>query len=167
MLVYGAGRRGSIDVPASPLPESTLDLEEAIPFAPVPGTHPAFLDQFEIRVADAEGGVLPFTGSSSTSLTWWIRHRDSTSWGTCAGLITLADVTPPAMAPMLPKPSPVSSVNWQLDLFNHDLASHDGWYVLTSQAQQARDGWSAQEMMLWNSDGILVAAGRQSVVYFE
>ena len=160
-FVYGAKRESKISMADTPLPSlpswQELETMEITPF------HPGFLAQFEIRVANGE---LPFMGTGGHTVYWWVRHRDPSAWGTEIGLLSIGDVLPPAIAPMITGPAPVSSVNWHHDVLTDDPSTEDGWYLLLTHAQASGDGWSGQDMAIWASDGRPIAAGRQSIVVF-
>lgn len=161
-FVYGAARESTVrltDLPMPDLPDpDELDLVEVTP------QHPAFLHHYDITHA---AGGRPFTGETDHFMQWWARSKDPSDWGTLLGLLAIGDLTPPAAAPKMTTFAPVSSVNWQIDLFGDDFSTDEGWYALHSYAQWAGDGWSAQDMAIWNKQGRPVAAGRQSVVIFS
>ncbi|MEE4208377.1 MAG: hypothetical protein V2I43_03815, partial [Parvularcula sp.] len=121
------------------------------------------LQQFDIEGARR---YEPFAGNGEYAIRWWVRLREEELRSTAVGLLCLADVPPPAVAPMMEGPAPVSSVTWQHDFLTDDFSTEDGWYIVESVAETAADGWSAQRMGIWASNGRPVASGRQSVVVF-
>lgn len=140
-------------------------LDEVEPFFPDNMTRlPArFLDNFEVHLIE---GSRPFTGADEGYMRVWCRHRDVASHGTLEGLMCLGDALPPAIFPKCTVPGPNSSVNWMFNPVTEDISTKDGWYILENKLSAARDGFSSQQMRVWNSDGDLVADGMQSVVIF-
>lgn len=160
-LVYGAGRESSVALTDVPMPD--LPGPEEGEWMDVTPLHPKFLNHFEI--SQMAGGK-PFMSESEHYMQWWARSKDPADWGTAIGLLAIGDLTPPAAAPKMKTFAPVSSVNWQVDFLGNDFSTEDGWYLLQSDAQWAGDGWSAQDMVVWSSDGRPVIAGRQTIVMF-
>lgn len=161
VFVYGARRDSSVTMENLPL--QALAPRDDVPVTEFTEGFPTFLKQFEYHIAV---GGMPFYGKGESCSFWYARHRDPSVWGTELGLIALADLTPPAVAPTISGPAPVSSVTWQMDLLTDDLSTDDGWYILMTDAQAARDGWSGQNMAVWSLDGRPIAGGRQSIVVF-
>jgi acyl-CoA thioesterase len=73
---------------------------------------------------------------------------------------------PPAVLPMFKEFAPISSMTWMMNFVKEDLSTSDGWYLLRSEAENAQDGYSSQDMQVWNSDKELLITGRQSVAIF-
>lgn len=161
LFVHGEPRRSAHTLQRLPMPDvpgfARLADMTLTPF------HPAFTAQFQSRIAR---GGLPFSGTGEAQSFWWARHRDEAARGTAIGLLCLADLTPPAIAPTMAGLAPVSSVTWQFDVLTDDLSTEEGWYLLMTSAEAASDGWSGQAMAVWSSDGRPVGAGRQSVAVF-
>ena len=160
-LVYGSGRESMISMTDFPQPDvphhSELDL------LPPDDVRPAFIKNFDIKVGS---GGLPFMGVGDHHMAWWCRHQDPKAWNTETGLLALGDVTPPAIAPLMKGPAPVSSVTWQMDFLTDDLSTENGWYLLYTHAERATEGWSGQDMGVWASDGRPIASARQTIVVF-
>jgi len=95
----------------------------------------------------------------------WVRHRDEKATGIVA-LLALADMPPPALMPMFSEYAPISSMTWMANILTDKPATRDGWWLLQSRAEHAIEGYSSQDMLVWNSDGEMVIAGRQSVAIF-
>ena len=57
-------------------------------------------------------------------------------------------------------------MTWMVNIVSENLATRDGWWLLESRAENASQGYSSQDMLVWNRDGDLVIAGRQSVAIF-
>ena len=160
-LVYGAGRESAVRTSNRPMPDvpSFRDLDSM----PNDERRPAFLRNFEIKAAS---GGLPFIPSGHHFMTWWVRHLDPRHQNSEKGILSLGDVTPPAVAPLMPGFAPVSSVTWHVDMLTDDLSTEDSWYLLHTSADAGADGWSGQDMAIWASDGRPIMGARQSVLVF-
>lgn len=123
---------------------------------------PEFAKHFECQLA--QGGH-PLTGSREHEHYIWVRHKDREATGTTA-LIGIADMPPPAVLPMFKEFAPISSVNWTMNFLSHDLTTQDGWWLMRSAAEHVRDGYSSQDMQVWNSDGKLIISAMQNVAIF-
>ncbi|WP_165793480.1 acyl-CoA thioesterase [Hyphococcus luteus] len=141
--------------PAMPAPE------DCAPFIPE-GMGPPFARHFDARLAK---GGRPATGSKAHDHFIWVRHKDEGADGVVA-LLALADMPPPALMPMFTEFAPISSMTWMVNMLTDAPATRDGWWLMESRAEQAGDGYSSQDMLVWNRDGELVIAGRQSVAIF-
>ncbi|MEM0929903.1 MAG: thioesterase family protein [Pseudomonadota bacterium] len=161
LFVFGKARESELKFLDHPFPDvpKLEDLEDEPPSPMRPG----FLGNFDLRVA---GGQPPFSGTDETTILWWGRHKDRVAEETQLRVLALGDLTPPGTLPMMKTLAPVSSVNWHFDLMTDDMTTEDGWYLLSTRAQSAGDGWSAQDMAMWASDGRPIAAGRQLVAIF-
>lgn len=157
---FGAGRASAFDRQFTPMPDlpGAEHCEEFLP----PITGPNFTQQFETRLAK---GARPVTGSDNHDHFIWVRHRDENASGMPA-LLALADMPPPAVVPMFKTFKPISSMTWMINVLSNAPASRDGWWLLESRADNAADGYSSQDMLVWNSDGVLAIAGRQSIAIF-
>lgn len=160
VFAFGAGRQSMFERTFTPPP--TMPRPDACaPFIPK-GMGPSFAAHFETRLAK---GARPGMGSDQYDHFIWVRHEDSAATGLVA-LLALADMPPPAVMPMFPQFAPISTMTWHLNILQDDPVSSDGWWLLQSRAEHARDGYSSQDMLIWNSDLDLVVAGRQSVAIF-
>lgn len=160
-IVFGARRESGITLQNRPIPDlpSHRDLESM----PRDERKPRFIGNFEMRVAS---GGAPFYGQGDPEMTWWVRHREEAVRTTEKGLLALGDVTPPAVAPLMKGPAPVSSVTWHIDMLTDDLSTEDGWYLVHTRADAGAHGWSGQDMAIWSSDGRPIMGARQSVLVF-
>ena len=125
------------------------------------GVVPAFLRNFEIRQA---GGAQPLSGATHPELLFWMRHRDARDVDPAVALITIADAMPPAVMASFTEPAPVSSMAWSFDL--PQPATPGEWFLLRAFSRQAGNGYSLQDMEIWNEAGRSVLQGRQSVAVF-
>lgn len=123
---------------------------------------PVFTTNFESRLAS---GGYPVSGSDKSEHYIWARNKDASAVGTAA-LLGLADMLPPAILPMFKEFAPISSMTWMLNFLDDKHISKDGWWLLRTAAEHAKDGYSSQDMQVWNADRELVISGRQNVAIF-
>ncbi|MFZ5617169.1 MAG: acyl-CoA thioesterase [Pseudomonadota bacterium] len=143
--------------PSPPLPGP----DEALFYFPT-DIGPAFARNFDVRLA--KGGI-PFTSSKDHDHFLWVRHRDERA-ASVSALLALADMPPSAVMPMFPQMAPISSMMWSMNFLTDHPSTDDGWWLLESRAENAAEGYSSQDMFVWNSAGAPVIAGRQSVAIF-
>ncbi len=160
VFAFGAGRASAFTrtftaQPNVPLPEE-CEIYIAGPLAP------PFAQHYESRLVR---GGRPVTSSTEHDHFIWVRHRDSIA-SSIVGLLALADMPPPAMMPMFTEFAPISSMTWQVNFLVAAPQTRDGWWLLQSRAENAAEGYSSQDMLVWNRDGEMVIAGRQSVAIF-
>lgn len=123
---------------------------------------PDFARNFEVKLA---AGAPPMSGAEKPDALLWVRHRDRNATS-LAALIALADMPPPAMMPMFKSAAPISTMTWSFNMLSDDPPADDGWRLLSSVAENAADGYSSQDMLLWSRTGEPMIAGRQSVAIF-
>lgn len=159
LFVFGASRPSEFQECHLPMPDvpGPDDLGRMLP----KGRGPAFTDHFDVRLA--KGGA-PFSGSADHDHYMWVRHEEAVSGVTA--LLALADMPPPAIAPKFHEPAPLSSMTWMFNLVMAEPVTTDGWWLLQHRAEVARDGYSTQDMTIWNRAGDLVVTGKQSVAIF-
>ncbi|MFT3800278.1 MAG: thioesterase family protein [Burkholderiaceae bacterium] len=122
---------------------------------------PAFASHFEFRKA---GGAYPISGAREPELLFWTRHNDAQGVDPMVTMVALADLLPPAAMACFDKPAPVSSVTWTFDLLHG--APTGQWFLQRAFSRQSADGYSMQDMEIWDEAGRLVLWGRQSVAIF-
>lgn len=148
----------SMSAPDAPEPEQTEDFLP--PNIPLPIN---FFQNFEAKLIE---GHRPFTGADRGYVRAWVRHRDEEVRNTPEGLMSIADVLPPAVFSKARKLGPNSSMNWICNFLSEDLTSPDGWWMMENDLTVANDGYSSQVMRVWDAHGRLVIDGMQSVVIF-
>lgn len=126
------------------------------------GFGPAFANNYDCLLAK---GGLPISGSSESEHYIWVRHKDKNA-NNMAALVGLADMPPPAVLPMFEEFAPISSMTWMMNFLNDDISTKDGWWLMRSAAEHARDGYSSQDMQVWNSEGKLIISALQNVAIF-
>lgn len=160
LLCFGTGRDSALHLvdlraPAVPHWDDCSGFFE-------PSDQRKFLSHFEGRLA---GGARPFTPGEEPEMIVWLRHVDATS--SMAGLIALADALPPAsMVIFPPERAPISTMTWSFDILTDLPQSASGWWLVRNTAQSAVQGYSAQDMTLWNDAGEPIMAMRQTVAIF-
>ena len=158
---FGAARKSRLDRSFVPRPD-VPGVAESTDFFNTKSTPPRFTEQFDVKLAK---GGLPMSGSSKHEHFIWVRHKD-TSANDLAALLGVADMPPPAVLPMFTEFAPISSMTWMINILTDEFTSEDGWWLLRSAADHAKDGYSSQDMQIWNSRGELVTTGHQSVAVF-
>ncbi len=122
---------------------------------------PACAYNFEMRPA---GGSLPVSGAESPELLMWVRHLDAQGVDPAVALIALADSLPPAAMTCFTEPAAISSASWMIDL--PQPAAVGEWFLVSSFSQQALEGYSLQDMEIWDESGRRVLWARQTVAIF-
>lgn len=126
------------------------------------GFGPSFANNYDCKLA--QGGH-PISGSEHNEHYIWVRHRDANAEGMTA-LLGIADMPPPAVLPMFEEFAPISSMTWMVNVLNENIKTEDGWWLMRSAAEHAQNGYSSQDMQVWNSDGELVVSALQNVALF-
>lgn len=157
-FTFGSQRESRVELKAqrrSELPASPDDCPVFI------GRTGGFHDNFDLRLA--EGSALLSGGPQTFSV--WVRFREPQDVDSTVALLALGDALPPAAMTSFPEWAPISTMTWSIDLI--DLpADLDGWHLLRSTSEHARDGYSTQNMDLWDASGRHLAAGRQLIALF-
>jgi acyl-CoA thioesterase len=122
---------------------------------------PAFLgNNFDVRFAVPKGE------GKSPEMCWWVRARDRAGLDPMVELMLCADALPPGVMSLLTPATPVSTMQWQVNLLTPAPRTQDGWWLLRSVGDYAENGCSSQRMAIWNADGAPILAGMQSVALF-
>ncbi|HEX8057536.1 MAG TPA: thioesterase family protein [Novosphingobium sp.] len=142
-----------------PAPADRIPLAEARSFVNERG--PAFLyNHFDVRFA------LPRGEDKRPEMCWWVRVRDGAGLDPMIELILCADALPPGAMSLLTPATPVSTMQWQVNLLTPAPRTEDGWWLLRSTGDYAEQGCSSQRMAIWNAEGTPILAGMQSVALF-
>lgn len=160
VFAFGAPRKSHLLGDFTPRPAVAGPADSEDFFKNGPG--PVFTSEFECRLSE---GALPISGTDKTEFYIWIRHRDQTPTNDVT-LLSIADMPPPAVLPMFKQPAPVSSMTWMMNFLQNNPQTEGGWWLMRSAAEHARDGYSSQDMQVWNTNGDLVISGRQNVALF-
>jgi len=160
VFCFGEGRDSKFDGRFIDFPE-VPNAAASDTYLPDQGV-PNFVQHYENRLAR---GARPMSASDQNDHYIWVRHRDQQANGIVA-LLALADMPPPAVLPMLATLPPVSSMSWMLNILTPVPQSPDDWWLVRTEAEHASDGYSSQNMMIWNSSGEAIVTARQSVAVF-
>ncbi len=162
ILSFGAARESSISYRARPMPAMPAPDDCAPLFRS--GQGPVFLQHFAALQA---GGGAPISGAAIPQFLLWLKHNDARAMASLPGLIALADAPPPAALAMFRAPAPISTVTWSIDMVDAQAAlDDDGWLLMQSLGEDARDGYSSQDMAIWTEAGTLVLLARQVIAIF-
>lgn len=160
VFCFGATRESRLNEDFT-RPPTVPDIDESSDFFDA-GFGPSFAKNYDCKLA--KGGH-PISGSEHSEHFIWVRHKDKQATD-MAALLGIADMPPPAVLPMFKEFAPISSMTWMLNFLSEDLSTEDGWWLMRSAAEHARDGYSSQDMQVWNSKGELVVTSRQNVAVF-
>jgi len=163
--VFGSERETLLPglAPAMPSAERGPDDTPALPF--IPGIAPNFMQHLDMRWA--EGG-LPFTGTDTWHSRIHLRTRGEPQPLPLELLtVLLADAPPTPALSRFKRPTPASSVSWELELrpVAHELPA-DGWWRIDTEALAAAGGYVNQVSKLWSPSGDLAALGYQVVTVY-
>jgi acyl-CoA thioesterase len=159
ILTFGAARQSRVDHVDLPCPV-VPPADGAPDFFPS-GAGPNFTQQFEFKLA---GGTRIGTPGAPDFLVW-IRHKDPAA-RSLAALVALADALPPPAVTLFPERAPISTMTWSLDVLADAPADDDGWRLMKSRADTVLEGYSAQDMAVWDSAGAPLIVARQNVAVF-
>jgi len=149
-----------LDFDARAAPDALIAARDAQPVGFTAHT-PAFLrHNFETRHA------LPPADVRRGEMCRWVRLTGSGALDPMVEMLLVADALPPGVMPLLHAGVPVSTMHWQVNLLTPAPRTDEGWWLLRSTGDFAREGCSSQRMGLWNASGEPVLAGMQSIALF-
>jgi acyl-CoA thioesterase len=105
-------------------------------------------------------------GMSTPRLANWHRITQRAGIDPITELLCIGDALPPSAMGLMTEKGMVSSMNWQVNMLTDAPSTKDGWWFLESETHHAGNGASSQYMTVWNSDGMPVMTGMQSVAIF-
>ena len=105
-------------------------------------------------------------GLATNRLASWHRFTEYEGLDHIAELLCIGDALPPSAMGLMTEKGMVSSMNWQINMLSDTPTTKDGWWYLESETHHAGNGSSSQYMTAWNSDGVPVMTGMQSVAIF-
>ena len=105
-------------------------------------------------------------GLATNRLASWHRFTEHEGIDHIAELLCIGDALPPSAMGLMTEKGMVSSMNWQINMLSNTPTTKDGWWYLESETHHAGNGSSSQYMTAWNSDGVPVMTGMQSVAIF-
>jgi acyl-CoA thioesterase len=121
-----------------------------------------FLAQFEFRLAS---GARLFEREKPPEFAVWVRYRDGGGNDPVAALLAMADALPGAAMSNFSRPAAISTVTWAVDL-HRSPESSDGWHLIWSSSESAADGYSLQDMKVYDAAGHPLVSSRQVVALF-
>ncbi|EIU1413950.1 thioesterase family protein [Pseudomonas aeruginosa] len=158
---FGSTRLSEYSFSDLPTPE-TLPPDDCEPYFSWMN-RPNFMQHFDGRLVS---GARPCTAGKQPEMLVWLRHKDRAIDSSLVGLLALADALPPAIFVMFREPVPISTVTWSVDFLDESFENNDGWWLVRSAAESARNGFSTQVISIWASDGRPVLSARQNVAVF-
>lgn len=161
-LFHFAAPRGSA-ISGSDLKMPAVADPETLPRRPQSKGLPAFLAHFDVRFA---GGEALASGAERGDILAWVRFIEMPAADPAVALLALADALPPAAFTQFTAPAPISTTTWQIQFLETAPVTEDGWWLIHSQSRYAGDGFSAQDMRIWNRAGVPVATGGQGVAIY-
>ena len=160
IFCFGGHRESRLNAHYTETPK-VAKIEDSEPFFSQ-DLRPVFVNNYEALLA--RGGQ-PISGSTEHEHFLWTRHKDTQAID-MAALIGIADMAPPAVLPMFKEFAPISTMTWTLNFLSEDIQTNEGWWLQRSAAEHACNGYSSQDMQIWNSSGKLVVSGLQHVAIF-
>lgn len=162
IITFGAARESSLDFAHLPAP-AVAPPGQAVSYFKSDRQGPAFAANFEMLLA---GGHPPMSGAPEGHVSIWMRHRDTNTPNDALALLALGDAPPPAAMSMFTAPGRISSMTWMAEFLTETIETEDRWFLARHVAQTARNGYSSQEMTMWNSRLEPVMVGRQTIAVF-
>jgi acyl-CoA thioesterase len=161
-FTYGADRTSSKCQTRFPMPQVKAP-NEVGPHFREGGGRPHFTHHFDMRLA---AGSPPISGAEEADICLWLKAHDGDYHALDVALLALGDAPPPAALSLFDQFTPLSTMTWAIDMMSTDLKSPDGWYLSRLKSDAIGDGYSAQSMGLWASDGRPILASKQCVALF-
>lgn len=163
-FVFMAGVSSQLSLDQASVPAGLVPVDAAVPVE-CPPVAPAFMrHELELRHA------VPRSAGPQPDICRWLRTRregeGQAPLDVMLDLVLCGDGLPPAVLPLIKPATPVSSMTWQWNILTDQPVTRDGWWLLRSTGDFARNGCSSQRMQAWNSDGVPMAIGMQSVALF-
>lgn len=166
---FGTGRESQVVIAPAPAPSYPAP-ESLAPWPYIAGVTPEFMQHFGFCWTV---GQLPFSGPPARTgdIGGWMRFRAPVARIGVAQLLGLIDAWPPAVLPMFPRPAPMSTLAWTVELTTAGLAAlpalpGDAWLQYLAQTDFSGDGYAHTLSRTWAPDGTLLALCRQTVAVF-
>ena len=97
----------------------------------------------------------------------WYRLKERDGIDPVAELLLLGDALPPASFGLMDGHTNFSSLAWQANMVSNAPQTRGGWWYVHSDTGYIANGNSSEYMCLYNSDGMAVLNGTQSVAIFS
>lgn len=164
--MFGNDRETALPVLAPEQPKVALSPEQAMPVPFLPGVVPNFIQHMDMRWA--EGG-LPFSGSNDwhNRIHLRLKHAGDVI-NTELLAVLLADAPPSPVIGRFSRPTPASSVSWELELLPIDSSPEaaSGFWRVDTDALAATGGYVNEVSRLWTPSGRLASLGYQVVAAY-
>ena len=166
-LCFGNARQSAIDYNDLKAPD--VAAAESYPgFEPPRGSGaPVFFQNFDMRVA---GEGMPFSGAKDPNFLTWMRFRAEADLiadiAPAVALIGIGDAPPSGGVLLFKAPAPISTIAWYLDVLTDKPTTKDGLWLIRRRLDFAKDGYSTETIVVWNSDREPMMVGRQNVALF-
>jgi acyl-CoA thioesterase len=160
VFCFGEARQSKLNHDFTDKPTCS-DVQDAEDFFKL-GPGPVFTNNFECLLAD---GAVPISGSDKSDHHLWIKFREQVEIN-ATSLLAIGDMPPPAVLPMFKEFAPISSMTWMVNFLQESPTTKDGWWLMRTRAEDVNNGYSSQDMQVWNHDRELIMTGRQSVAIF-
>lgn len=165
IFTFATPRNSALSLPPPGLPDGVEAPPVGADGMDFPNGAPQFTANFQLY--PTAGGTAPFAGDvAAPPMRLWTRFKDEASRSGIEALICLADALPPAITTAMSDFAPLSSMTWMVDILDDDVSTSEGWYLLETVADHAREGYSSQAMAIWSTDGRCLVKGRQMVTVF-
>ena len=158
LWLFGVGRESNGTVAAAVLPD--LIAPEDSPRLTANDYAPAFTARMDMRRADPPGG------SPRGTIRRWVRLKDRTGLDPVGELVGIGDALPPGSARAMVRMGPISSITWAFTILGEVPETREGWWLLETSSNHMAHGFSSETLRLWNSEGVEVMHGLQSVAVF-
>lgn len=163
--VFGMDRETIVPVHAPQRPPVSREPGDIAPRTMPPGVGPSFTQHMDMRFAE---GVAPISGQHSEKSVIHLRPKGEPAPLDVELLtVMLADVPPTPVLSNFTRPTPASSVSWELEL--RPLAEPpepEGWWRVDTEVLASAGGYVNQITRLWAPHGELAALGYQVVTVY-
>lgn len=166
--IYAKRRTSDVQVASSTYSIPT-DRNTFQPLPYIDKVTPAFIQHLKLVY---DSGNFPFTGSDKTVVSGWMQFSDLDVHNDAelsnSALLALIDAWPPALLSLLKKPSPASSIGWNVEFIqpNIKISAREELYY-RCEIREACDGYGHTEAYIYNSSGELIALSRQLVGVYD
>lgn len=162
---FGGARESAVKVDSLPAPDMKAPQDcQLLPY--IKGVTPEFMRHLSMGFAV---GAIPFTGRGTREMGGWVRFDGEIEEQllTETHLLALIDTWPPALLPLLNKPTAGSTLTWTVEFVQPlPKANTLDWCKYLAVIEHARDGYGHVAANLWAPNGELIAISRQTVAIF-
>lgn len=156
LWLFGSARPSNGAIAPS-LADGLILPEDADPAAMPAGLH--FIRKFDIRRAEP-------AGVKAAVIRRWVRLKQRGGLDPLGEMVLIGDALPPGAMRAMERQGPISSINWTFTLLGEAPTTRDGWWLLETASNHMADGFSSETLRMWNTDGVEVMRGLQSVAIF-